>query len=128
MAEIHIKVTAADGHESRAITTRQKLRRELKAVRLTACVVGAVIILWTPYLIGGLILISGTSPLVGRYVVEIGGALGAGNSSINWIIYGLASQDFRQSALRIFSCHKPVLRQIADCHFASPTSRDTPAS
>lgn len=102
-------VSQAAEIQTAATATHRKLRTELKAVRLTACVVGAVVVLWTPYLVGNLILIGGINPILGQYVTDIGTALGSATSSINWIIYGLASRDFRHSALRLFRYHRQTV-------------------
>jgi hypothetical protein len=75
----------------------KRLRAELKAVRLTACVIGVCIVLWSPYLIGRLIQVRGVNLLLGQYVADIGNSLIIFNSCINWIIYGLACGDFRRA-------------------------------
>lgn len=71
------------GHDSAAVSARQKLHKELKAVRLTASVIGAVVVLWTPYLIGELIVITGTNPILGQYIFNTGTFLGSLNCCIN---------------------------------------------
>jgi hypothetical protein len=82
---------------------KKKLRVELKAVRLTASVVGVFAVLWTPYIIGKIIDISHVNPVVGHYIGDVGAALGILNSSINWVIYGLASRDFRTAVLKMLT-------------------------
>jgi hypothetical protein len=79
----------------------KKIRAELKAVRLTASVVGTCIVLWTPFVVGRLIQVAGTHVLLGQYVVDIGNALIILNSSLNWIVYGLASSDFRRAVRKM---------------------------
>jgi hypothetical protein len=79
---------------------------ELKAVRLTASIVGVFIVLWTTFITGRIIVTSGINPLLGQYVSDVGAALGVFNSSINWVIYGLASRDFRRAVVKtiMFNC------------------------
>lgn len=90
-----------------AVKAIRKLRLELKAVRLTASIVGAFVILWTPYVIGRIIQASGSKSQFGQYLTDIGSALGAAYSSTNWIIFGLASRDFRMGviAMLLHLCH-----------------------
>lgn len=113
----------AGGNKSAAVAARQKLRTELKAVRLTACVVGAVVVLWTPYLIGGLILISGFNPLLGQYVTDVGSALGSASAGVNWLIYGAASRDFRHSAMQLFGCRRPAVGAVLKSDRSDQSSR-----
>ena len=97
-------------HTKVAVTAAsKKLRGEMKAVRLTASVVGAIVILWTPYVIGDMILISGINQLVGQYITDIGAVMGTANSSVNWIIYGLACREFRLSALKLIGYNKATV-------------------
>jgi 7 transmembrane receptor (rhodopsin family) len=91
--------TAANGQKSAA---GKKARGEMKAVRLTASVVGAVVVLWMPYCIGGLMLISGSDLLLAQYISDVGLVIGFINSCINWIIYGAASRDFRKAVWQMF--------------------------
>jgi hypothetical protein len=86
---------ATSSGQSIAVKAVKKLRLELKAVRLTASIVGAFVVLWTPYVIGRIIQASGITSLFGQYITDIGSALGVTYSSTNWIIFGLASKDFR---------------------------------
>jgi hypothetical protein len=84
-----------------AVKAIKKLRLELKAVRLTASIVGAFVVLWTPYVIGRIIQASGITSLFGQYLTDIGSALGAAYSSTNnlGLIFGLASRDFRMGVI-----------------------------
>jgi hypothetical protein len=86
----------------------KKIRAELKAVRLTASVVGTCIVLWTPYVVGRLIQFEGTHMLLGQYVADIGNALIILNSSLNWIVYGLASNDFRRAVRKMLRMDRHV--------------------
>lgn len=95
------------GHDSAAVAARRKLHKEFKAVRLTASIIWAVVVLWTPYLIGELIIVGGFNPILGQYVINIGVCSGSANCCINWIIYGMVSRDFRHAALRLFGCRRP---------------------
>jgi hypothetical protein len=90
-----------------ATSLAKKFRRELKTVRLTAGVVGAFIVLWTPYTVGRFIQVRGSSPLLAQYVSDIGMALGNFNSCINWMIYGLASSEFRKAVCSLLMSVQP---------------------
>jgi hypothetical protein len=79
----------------------KKLRTEMKAIRLTASVVGVFTVLWMPYVIGRIIHISGFNAVLGQYISDVGACMGIFNSSINWMIYGLASRDFRAEVVKM---------------------------
>jgi 7 transmembrane receptor (rhodopsin family) len=89
------------------VSSGKKFRKELKAVRLTASIVGVFIILWMPYIAGRIIQASGANPLLGQYVSNIGIAMGNFNSCINWVIYGLVSRDFRRAVWKLFMPQLP---------------------
>jgi hypothetical protein len=103
--ELVLQITGVRTSEGEQVTTApsagKKLRLELKAVRLTASIVGVFLVLWMTFIIGRMILVSGVHPLLGQYVSDVGIALGVLNSSINWIIYGLASRDFRRAVVKM---------------------------
>lgn len=97
ISQMHVRApeyTPNTGSESR------KLQVELKAVRLTASIVGVFIVLWTPFIVGRIIVASGINPLLGQYVSDVGATLGVFHSSLNWVVYGLASRDFRRAVVK----------------------------
>lgn len=82
----------------------------MKAVVLTASIVAAVVILWTPYIIGDLMMIVGSSSAsatvstLGQQIHDVGAVLGFLNTTLNWIIYGVASSAMRKALKRILHC------------------------
>lgn len=94
------------GEQNPAVTPDvKKLRSERKAVRLTASIVGVFTVLWMPYVIGRFIHISGSSSVLGQYLSDIGASMGIFNSSINWVVYGLASRDFRKAVVKMLTSY-----------------------
>lgn len=60
-------------------------------------------------MVGRLIQASGVNPVLGIYVSDIGMALGNVNSCVNWVIYGLASREFRRAVYNL------VIPQVQRC-------------
>lgn len=81
---------------------------EMKAVVLAASIVGAVVILWTPYLIGSLLTSTHEKyALLGVKIRAIGSVIGFLNSTLNWIIYGAASDKMRKAVFNLLRCIPP---------------------
>ena len=78
-------------------------RRELKAVKVTAMILGSYIILWFPYEVGRFLQATGNTERYTQVILDAGLAIGVFNYSFDWLIYGLSSKDFRDSIKRVLS-------------------------
>jgi len=88
---------------------RKSRRREFKAVYLTAAIVGAFVILWSPHILGRILASVGyINPLVVNYIGLAAGAIGSSNFAFNWAVYAAVSKSYRrayrQTLIRIGCC------------------------
>jgi len=94
--------------------------REFKAVYLTAAIVGAFVVLWSPHMVGRLLDSAGYSPVVVNYVALTGGAIGSANFAFAWLIYAAVSRSYRRAYRQVLvrigccSCCRSITPPAAD--------------
>ena len=104
-------VTSTAASANPAQQQRQEMksrRREFKAVYLTAAIVGAYVVLWFPHAFGRVLESIDYDPVVTSYISRAGGAIGAANFALAWVIYAAVSKSYRrayrQMLIRIGCC------------------------
>lgn len=110
-----LKVVSAKGHA-------RKFRREAKAAKTLAIIVGAFIVCWLPfftiYLIGAF-----CEDCVGSLVFSVFFWLGYCNSALNPCIYALFARDFRTAFQRLVSCKKRGFTQTSRADYVTGMSK-----
>ena len=110
-----LKFVSAKGHA-------RKFRREAKAAKTLAIIVGAFIVCWLPfftiYLIGAF-----CDDCVSSLVFSIFFWLGYCNSALNPCIYALFARDFRCAFKRLVSCRKRGFTQTSRADYITGTSK-----
>jgi len=121
-APLEPTVTSASASVNLAQLRRQKIksrRRELKAVYLTAAIVGTFVILWFPHVLGRVLESIAYDAVVTSYISRAGGAIGVANLAFTWAIYAAVSKSYRrayrQMLIRIGCCCCKNARTTESC-------------
>ena len=113
-----LKFVSAKGHA-------RKFRREAKAAKTLAIIVGAFIVCWLPfftiYLIGAF-----CDDCVSSLVFSVFFWLGYCNSALNPCIYALFARDFRSAFKRLVSCRKRGFTQTSRADYVTGVSKRHP--
>jgi len=83
---------------------------ELKAVYLTAAIVGTFVVLWFPYMLGRILASAGCSPVVVNFLAVAGGAVGTANWAFSWAIYAAVSNSYRRAYRQMLI--RPLTRRL----------------
>lgn len=81
---------------------RKHVKRQFKALRLTAAVVGLYVLLELPYMIGNMLRAGGNQSASVEYLYQVGSAIAMLYFAFNWIVYGLVSSKFRKGLIAVF--------------------------
>ena len=78
----------------------QNISTNFRRTKMTMIVFGVFAVCWFPYLVVSIILVFKDQPAI-RCARQWCTCLGVINSALNWIIYGLANQSFRQAFIAV---------------------------
>ena len=92
------------GHSNNGIGS---VRKEWKAVRTTALIIGWYVLLWFPYEVGRIMQGLGDTSSAVQIINAIGLCMGLANHACGWIIYGTSSREFREALVANLKCKKP---------------------
>lgn len=100
-------VDGGQGTLTEASKTAASKKTEFKAAKMVSVVLLSFIILWFPNILGKAFQAVGRKDSFAQYLLDIGIGLGSVNNSLNWVIYGVMNQDFRNAFRRLLpKCRK----------------------
>lgn len=95
-------------------------KTELKAAKMVSVVLMSFVILWFPNILGKAFQAMGRKDALSQYLIDIGIGLGGVNNSLNWVIYGIMNQDFRNAFKRLLTIKTMKLQCRQRCSRENP--------
>ena len=93
-----------------------KMKLELKAAKTTAFILGSMVLLWFPYILGKLLQASGDTRTYTQYLIDVGLSIGISNHALDWFIYGASSRDFRNAMKKTLKMNSNVDEETSVSH------------